>query len=905
MKSVISRNNLKVYIVAFSALTLLLTGVFITVTAPNAQAVIIEGNPGSGSAGGGGTGYATGNGHGWALFDVAGAGPNEFKDGSKWADVAKKCSDASSNKVWAYIIRNGSGGQKVFTYKNYFNRYGYTNYNDPSNRPWIDEVYPSTKTNPYVYNKAGDHDGVKRWYSPQDSPNGFPSLVISTVRDKYTAAGGSEAKWGHNVGWFCWSDNPPWTISVTSSVDKTIIEPGETVTWTHTVTNDGANTTNAEIISNYKNTGTDWSAGTGGNWKWPSGKVKGSTNPQKSPSYTAQFADYGKTFCRTTTASPKSNKDTGVIESAQACVTVGRKPKVQVHSGDLSVGKVFSGTSTASVVNTAISRTPQVVGVIPTYNPNLITGLYGTGVAANGTPIDVDNQAVTDPHWRVSDISAGTAGAEPCQGSPGSAYAIVKTTYQGKASPRGTNSNIAWKLNPAGVGGAWIGANPLASTSYYKENNPSAKCKYPGNFTLTSYKTQTYNNTKYQSAKAAFTALAPVWTFKMSDFTVSNSGSCTIDLDSIQLRVNMSADDEAEIYVNDILVASKSDNPNAGNAANTTGLKDFAKWPASLVTVTTRKVAGAYRVGANTLTIKVKSASSATGLIVGGGMTSTATCQDPGAPKVFGSWVEYGIFATGTITGTASGSGLAGAAGQAASDECTRARLSFAASTAVCAPLTTAIGNYTPSRLIPDISALFPQVGSTISIGTIVPDSLLSAAGTYVGTRTGNLTLDTSNLQPGKSVILKVTGTVTIAGNQINNVDNNGAKYQSIGQLPQLVIIADKIIINSGVVNVDAWLVANGANGIVETCDTGSATYALTGAAKLSDKECDKQLTINGPIMAKHLWLRRTFGTLTGDLGTPAEIINLRPDAYLWARAQVGSQGRLQTVYTTELPPRL
>jgi len=286
-------------------------------------------------------------------------------------------------------------------------------------------------------------------------------------------------------------------------------------------------------------------------------------------------------------------------------------------------------------------------------------------------------------------------------------------------------------------------------------------------------------------------------------------------------------------------------------------------------------------------------------------VVNTAISPTPGSPNIFGSWVEYGIFATGTITGAASGSGLAGASGQVASDICTRARLSFVGSRATCSTSRSDIGNYTPARLIPDVSTLFPQAGATISAASVVPNDLLAVAGTYVGTRTGNLTINASNLLPGKSVILKVSGTVTIAGNQINNPDNNGARYQSIAQLPQLVIVANRIIINGAVSNVDAWLVANGTNGIVETCDTGSATYVLSGAARLSDRECNVQLTVNGPIMAKQLWLRRTFGTLAGDIGTPAEIINLRPDAFLWARAQVDSQGRLQTVYTTELPPRL
>jgi len=51
--------------------------------------------------------------------------------------------------------------------------------------------------------------------------------------------------------------------------------------------------------------------------------------------------------------------------------------------------------------------------------------------------------------------------------------------------------------------------------------------------------------------------------------------------------------------------------------------------------------------------------------------------------------------------------------------------------------------------------------------------------------------------------------------------------------------------------------------------------------------------------------LQRTFGSGSGAAtGNPAEVFNLRPDAYLWGVFQAAGSGRLQTVYETELPPR-
>lgn len=166
----------------------------------------------------------------------------------------------------------------------------------------------------------------------------------------------------------------------------------------------------------------------------------------------------------------------------------------------------------------------------------------------------------------------------------------------------------------------------------------------------------------------------------------------------------------------------------------------------------------------------------------------------------------------------------------------------------------------------------------------------------YVGNYNGNLTLNASTLGPNKTVILKVTGTVTIAGNQYYNPNNNGAKFKDASQLPQLVIIANKIIINNAVTNVDAWLVAKGTDGTVQTCE-------YTGAQTINT--CNNRLTVNGPIMANHLRLLRTAGSgITSASNEPAEVLNLRSDSYLWANARSVSSGRIQTVNTIELPPR-
>lgn len=295
--------------------------------------------------------------------------------------------------------------------------------------------------------------------------------------------------------------------------------------------------------------------------------------------------------------------------------------------------------------------------------------------------------------------------------------------------------------------------------------------------------------------------------------------------------------------------------------------------------------------------------------ILGGDLWSRASVQTGqsikninGAISIYGSWGEYGIFARSSITGMASSSAFASPL-PVSPNACAYSNLSFTNTPFGGTNCTgVGIGNYQNLPASIDIAASFPGSGTAIS-GTV--NLSTENSGIY---NANNLVLSgPSTLQKNKTIIIKATGTVTIAGDQLYS---NGP-YSSISELPQLVIIADKIVINSGVTNVDAWLVANSGNGIIETCNTGSSTYSLPDLPidlRLNINKCNQPLNVNGPVIAKQLWLRRTFGSGTvasGTSGVPAETFNLRADTYLWASARAAiTGGRAQTVYTTELPPR-
>jgi hypothetical protein len=260
----------------------------------------------------------------------------------------------------------------------------------------------------------------------------------------------------------------------------------------------------------------------------------------------------------------------------------------------------------------------------------------------------------------------------------------------------------------------------------------------------------------------------------------------------------------------------------------------------------------------------------------------------------FGSWVEYGVFAPGPIIGTGSASGLENGYRPATTSDQQGlwSRLTFANKN-------DEFGAFEASRTMPDTAAAV--IASTQEIGEL-PDSAAFNGAVTSGMYkkpSGNFTLGASTIGKGTSVVVYVpNGTVTIDG----NLSYTDEPLSAIRDIPRLVIVARNINIKSGVIRVDAWLLArNSANGIgggiVDTCSDGPAALTVS--------DCDKQLIINGPVMARQLLLRRTAGSGSGAASDqPGEIINLRADTYLPA----AGRGTVTTVPTTtfsvELPPR-
>ena len=275
---------------------------------------------------------------------------------------------------------------------------------------------------------------------------------------------------------------------------------------------------------------------------------------------------------------------------------------------------------------------------------------------------------------------------------------------------------------------------------------------------------------------------------------------------------------------------------------------------------------------------------------VRGRIETSTTVKDIGGVKTFGSWVEYGAFAVGSIDRFASGAGLNN---QSDNDQAVWSKLTFAN---VDDSGSSSFGFYSTAagfRPQPGIAAYFNAFSNKQSIpgGSVDVGSLTFATGGPVTVRTANdLTITGGTIPPGRSVVIIASGTVTIAG----NITYSDAALGSASTIPQVVIIAANINIQDNVSRVDSWLVASS---VINTCSN------FTG--NLTSGKCGGLLEVNGPVITGRLLLNRTAGSGVGAAsGDPAERFNLRPDAYLWALLQARGSNKAQTVYTKELPPR-
>lgn len=266
---------------------------------------------------------------------------------------------------------------------------------------------------------------------------------------------------------------------------------------------------------------------------------------------------------------------------------------------------------------------------------------------------------------------------------------------------------------------------------------------------------------------------------------------------------------------------------------------------------------------------------------LGSNISSTTAGIKVPAP---GSWAEYGVFTTGDVTNFASGA----AYNQTGSG---------------AHPLTFANANSSYGSFISDQSKwTIPDVESSIKSGkydsytTINPGPsnrnllLLDNLGPdkYKYESNQDLALGADRpLQAGTKIVIYAPDQLVTIKKDIKYPDGP----IDSDKIPQLVIIAKNINIESAVRRVDAWLIAKG--GTLNTCSNGA---------------CDtNQLSINGPVMSEKISLNRTFYDNSSSPQNPAELFNLPASTYLYLMDKKsndsGNKPLFETSWSVELPP--
>ena len=620
-------------------------------------------------------------------------------------------------------------------------------------------------------------------------------------------------------------------------------------------------------------------------WKCTSGEAfkSGVTTVPTQTSFIGEYP-IGTQICFALSVRDRSNDSSQWQHSVPRCATVGKMPKVQVWGNDIMTGNRFAAfTLPGSQRSVMTSVTEQAVdSKTETAPATAFTGLWKTGVNSSGGKLSAN---ASDPHWIIDrvyspigartcqkiDIGSSSANMQPIP-STSSATPLAARVIQENASrtmaghyvndgtrvgePFGDGSYL-W--NKTSTSSAWIGQN------LYGRNYSESTCKDP-------------------TRDAQVMSNANIYVFKLKDgFTIDPTAN--VDLDSVRIQIKGGVDNRVKFFVNGIDL----------------GAWQQPGWEPTSQATSGDAPRGTYQNGKNDLEIHVQSTFPMTGLLITEiNALATRTTYDT---EVYGSWGEYAIRPTGPVAGMASGAGLNG--GRDTNTPSVWSNLTLAKSaTGGC--VATGYGCYVnpaQAKTIPDIESRYFTPGTAPNLTGAAGGSITMAtqpAGRSVYLRNGDLTISGGTLTAGKTVIVKATGNVTIT----NNVSYGTGSITSLSQIPQLIIIANNIYIKDNVSQVDAWLIAKGtatSGGVLDTCDVNRSNYSQG----MTITNCNNPLTINGPVMAQHLWLRRTGGSGAGtDGGTPAETINLRPDAYLWGVAQNSSTSQLQTTSTRELPPR-
>lgn len=299
-------------------------------------------------------------------------------------------------------------------------------------------------------------------------------------------------------------------------------------------------------------------------------------------------------------------------------------------------------------------------------------------------------------------------------------------------------------------------------------------------------------------------------------------------------------------------------------------------------------------------------------------LNSTA---DPKEVRTYGSWVEYGIIAKDSVNLMASG-GLYRVGMPAGYQNF--GYLTFANVHTSSGPEQGEYpGSSSEAGEVDDgferVTRQFTSMSERAQIINASNVDLSSlASGTY-RLRGSQINLSASSPLPANRSLILLIDQLTESTVPVVNINTNiqtpvdyGAG-SSVSDISQVVIAPStesseyRLNIGHQASQVDAWLL--NPNGMINTCYTGLPTNDVQNTPRAGSL-CNAPLTVNGPVSAKSLLLRRDGGKDQSNTqpiaqSIPGENFNLRPDAYIWAAHHVDAGGRKYiTTNSVDLPPR-
>jgi hypothetical protein len=756
----------------------------------------------------------------------------------------------------------------------------------------------------YKYNSSGDPEAI---------------IFKSGGNEKYAVKRACGNPLGNLAGLPPSGDNgtkKSWNLVPTITVDLPTHNVGDVVTWTHTVTNTTDNAIDFDVDYKYHNNA-QLGGGEAGRVTLPGStqadllKNKGSVSHDST--YKVQQSDMDTYLCRETWVKPSSSdfKHTTVwTPSPQVCTQIGHPtgpPPPEIPASECRPIKVdvkmrvhkytYNSVEYQDNVGVAVSTTlPKDLG---TYSVD--TQLDETLDHTTGDKYTVNYQEINGHIESKYDITH----LEPVYDVNGNwlydniVYDYTQTDYgpaeqwQSEIGPCydfQLTANSGASLGGVFESGLTIGATPsVINVSYWKDEYPTVT---KTRSTQWQFNKLIYNpSSNVPSLDNANSSSSPCEYYASSSCEPIDSGSAIFDKSGGFL--SGSAPVYKDTFIDVFPAGTKvclvfSVQPRAGWDKN----NEDPQWTHSSIDLNTNCIIIAKKPkvqiwGGDLITRTNKGVSRSASPFPDYSVT-TSTSDKNGTR--FGSWAEYGILAKGNISGSASGAAYAPGGltyNPMGGNACPYSKLSFTnAGSSTCTG--TGIGNYSNASSMPDVAASFQNISSTPLNANLDANT----SGVYT-TTASSFTINGGNMGKGQWVVINAPNTdITIAGPISYTTDT----IISISEIPQVIIIANSITVNHEVANVDAWLIANkNDSSYIATCDEGGKTI----------NECNQKLTVNGPVMTNHLYLRRTFGSESSAPGEPAEVFNLRADAYLWSMSRATSSARMQSIYTTELPPRL